>query len=687
MSRVPAPPSPSPPPLARFAQLVRDRRFGEAIELGRGLVAHQPDLAPAWQLVGACARSLGRPAEALAAFEMACRLQPEDPAAHSNLGIACRDAGQTERAERHYREALRLAPAAADAHNNLAIVLHGQKRLDEAAASFRAALAHAPGHAAAHGNLGNALKALGRLDEACASMQQALQLQPGFAKAHSNLGNVLAEQGRLAEAEACYRRAVALEPGYAEAWSHLADCLAQQGRSGDAQACYREALRLRPALLEALNNLGHLYNELGRLDEAEASFRSALAHAPDFLPAHSNLLFCLNYQPEIGPQALREAYRAFEHRLQARVVPVLPPPAWPRTAGRRLRIGYVSPDFRLHSCRHFLEPLLAAHDRAAVELFAYAELPRPDAWSSRYRSLVDHWRPTHGLDDAALARCIRGDGIDILVDLAGHTAGNRLAAFLHKPAPVAASWLGYGTTTGLGAIDHFLTDACHVPPGSEALFAEQPWRLPCGWVYRPAAEMGPPGPAQLAQPDGLRLATMSRAARINRHTVRVWSALLHRLPRARLVVDSASYRDAGARAALLAAFSAEGIGPERLEIGHHSPPWDLLRSVHITLDCFPHNSGTTLFESLYMGVPFVTLAGRPGVGRIGSAILQAVGRAEWIAADEPGYIDTVCALASDPDRLASARGGLRAALSASPLMDEAGFARSVEQAFRAMLAR
>jgi len=328
---------------------------------------------------------------------------------------------------------------------------------------------------------------------------------------------------------------------------------------------------------------------------------------------------------------------------------------------------------------------MAHHDKTAVEVFAYAELEQEDTVTARFRGYADHWIATMGLSDTALAERIRADGIDILVDLAGHTAKNRLGVFAMKPAPVSVSWLGYGYTTGLSAIDYYLTDETSAPRGCEGLFSERPWRLETpGWTYRPAEGMGEVGALPALQRGHVTLGTLTRAVRINHRSIRVWSQILQRMPTARLVVDSKNFQDRAMREALEAKFAAHGIARERLELGFHSPPWDVLRRLDIGLDCFPHNSGTTLFETLYMGVPYVTLAGRPSVGRLGSSILQGAGYPQWISNTEQEYVEAVIGLANDLPKLAELRAGLRAQMQASPLMDEVGFARKVEHAYRLM---
>jgi predicted O-linked N-acetylglucosamine transferase (SPINDLY family) len=352
-----------------------------------------------------------------------------------------------------------------------------------------------------------------------------------------------------------------------------------------------------------------------------------------------------------------------------------------------LKVGYVSPDFRHHAVRHSLEPLLANHDKEVVEVYAYAELAKEDAVTSRYKGYVDHWVPTTGLSDDTLAERIHADAIDILVDLAGQTAKNRLGVFARKPAPVSLTWLGFGYTTGLTAIDYFLADSATAPVGSEGLFAETPWRLPSpGFVYRPAEGMGPVSPLPATERGHVTFGTLTRAIRINHRTIRVWSEILKRVPGSRLVIDSSNFQDTTTQEVLAEKFAAHGISREQLEIGFHSPPWDMLRGMDIGLDCFPHNSGATLFETMYMGVPFVTLVGRPSVGRLGCSLLQGLGHPEWIAWTEEEYIEIAVALATDLPKLSALRAGLRQEMETGPLMDEPAFARKVEAAYREMFA-
>ena len=443
----------------------------------------------------------------------------------------------------------------------------------------------------------------------------------------------------------------------------------------------------------ALTAAGELFvveatRALAQLAQAQHSFDRALELCDYAAPIYSSLLFALNYDPDKTGAEIFARYHDFDRRFglphRADWVAHTNPPA----TSRRLKVGYVSPDFKNHACSFFMEPLLAHHDAAVVEVYAYAELTHEDNATQRYKRYVEHWVPTRGMTDASLAQRIRADGIDILVDLAGHTAGNRLAMFARKPAPVSMSWMGYGYTTGLQAIDYYLTDAASAPLGCENVFSEQPWRLPGSYTaYRAPTTMGEVSALPALERGYVTLGTLTRGVRINHRTIRVWAAILRRLPTAHIVIDSSSFKDATVQQAAIDRFVAQGIAPERLHIGYNSPPWDVLRGIDIGLDCFPHNSGTTLFETLYMGLPFVSLAGRPSVGRIGSAILHGVGHPEWIAESEDDYVEKVLALASDLPALAQLRANLRAQMQASRLMDEAGFARTVEAAYQDMFAR
>ncbi|KNY10442.1 hypothetical protein AKG08_12090 [Achromobacter piechaudii] len=536
----------------------------------------------------------------------------------------------------------------------------------------------APGFADAWEVLTACLFNTNQLDQALLAALKMVQAAPADFRSYVLLGISLARLDRSSEAINVCRRSVELAPRNAHTYSGLGDALNVERRYAEARSAYEQALQWDPKHRKSLLNLCKVLIDGGDIVAAEQAAQVAVNAYPDAGSAHSNLLFAINYSPDKSASDVYLAYQNSNRLLFAPLRSKWRPHANSRQANRRLKIGYVSPDFKKHSGNNFVEPLFAHHDRQAFDITAYAELASEDEVTARFKGYFDHWVPTSRLTDADLAEKIRADGIDILIDLAGHTQGNRLAVFARKPAPVSITWMGYGYTTGLSAIDYIVLDGAMAPAGSEALFSEKILRLSTACAYRPGTSMGEVSELPALTNEGITFGTLSRAIRINHRTIRTWAAILRRLPNSRLVINSGSYRDAAMCDGLAARFEALGVSRNRLSIGFNSPPWDLLRGIDIGLDCFPHNSGTTLMEFIHMGVPYITLADRPSVGRLGSSILKSVGHADLICADEAEYIEKAVALASDVPALAKLRKRLRQDLQNSVLMDEAGFAREFE---------
>ena len=385
-------------------------------------------------------------------------------------------------------------------------------------------------------------------------------------------------------------------------------------------------------------------------------------------------------------------YRRWDRQHALPLLPAHPSFELDRSPERRLRIGYVSPDFRQHAVALFAEPLLAAHDRSAVELHCYAEVPAPDAVTERFRALADHWHSTVGLSDEELAEQIRRDRIDVLVDLAGHTAGNRLLTFARKPAPVQVTWLlGHGYTSGLSAMDAFLADAELAPPGSDGLFSEHLVRLSrIPLAYAPPAEMPDVAPLPARANGCITFGYFGRTVRLNDAVLAAWARILHAVPGSRLMLNSSPFGEPAGREQMSARFAALGIDPARFDLVYTSPQprtWAAYGEIDIALDPFPHNAGTTTIEALWQGVPVLSLAGRPTVGRFGAAILHAVGLDDWVTNDVDAYVARAVAAAADIDALARLRAELRPRFAASPLRDAAGLAREIEAAYRTLWRR
>jgi len=533
--------------------------------------------------------------------------------------------------------------------------------------------------------LGALLSLMGRATDGQFAMQKAAELLPNDAELHCNLGAALRELGQLNDAVASYRRALEIKSDYTEAHNNLGNALRALGQFNDAVASYRRALEIKPDYVDAYSNLSVVLGSLGQFDDALISSRNALQIKPTYLVAQSNLLFTLNYHPDKSADEIYTFYEEYEQKIAAPQRVHWQIHANSRNIQRRLKVGYVSPDFKQHSVSTFLEAVLRNHDKNVVEIYAYAELNKEDEVTARHKSYVNHWVATKGMSDEVLAKQIRKDEIDILIDLAGHTKDNRLGVFALKPAPVSISWLGFGYTTGLKAIDYYLGDKIQLPVGCESLFSETPWRLEGpSWVYQAKQSMGAVSSLPALENGYITLGTLTRSVRINHRTIRVWSEILKCLPNSKLHINSQDFRHPSMQDMMSQKFAEYGIEADRLFIGYTTPPWDLLRSIDIGLDCFPHNSGTTLYESLYMGVPYVTLAGRPSVGRIGSSALVSIGHPEWIADNETAYIDKAVALASDLTSLSQVRSTLREEIQNSELMDELSFVHKLEQAYREM---
>jgi len=672
-------------------------KLSEAERSYRQALAYRPDFVEAHYNLGIVLKDQDRPGEAEASFLRTLEFKPDHAEAHNNLGNVRREQGRFAEAEASYRRALALKPDHAGAHNNLGAALQALGRLDEAMASHRRALALEPGLAEAHSNLGNALKDQGRPSEAEASYLRALELKPDYAEAYNNLGNARRDQGRLAEAEASYRQALAIEPDYAEAHNNLGATLLEFGRIDEAMASYRRALALKPDFAEAHCNLGNALMDLGHANEAAASYRRALEHKIDFGIAYSNLLFACSYHVLTGPQEYLVEARGWE---RACVPEAERQAARNRTfersplPGRRLKLGYVSGDYRQHPVSYNIEQLFACHDRGRVELYAYSTNGQRDAVTERVQALAEHWVPVVGMSDAALRDRIEADGIDVLVDLSGHTARNRLGVFARRAAPVQVYYLGYFASTGLSEMDYLIGDAILTPPATDSHFSERVWRLPRIWeCYNNQTDAPAPG-WRPAEDGSIWLGSFNNLGKLTPATLALWAEVLGALPQAKLLLKTKELSDAGNRERILSAMRGHGVAPERIELRDTSatPQWSAHMAYYDRLDLALDpvggmSGGNTSCEALWMGAPLVTLAGDRMSSRITATIVDALGHPEWIARSEDEYIAKAVALARDVALRRALRAGQREQMAASPLCDARGLAQCLESAYSEMFAR
>jgi len=606
------------------------------------------------------------------------------------LANALASAGKSSEAIARYEQLLALHSDFPEAHNNLGVVLASRDRIDEAIAHYERAIMQRPRFADAHNNLGVALVSQGKLDQSIHHYERAIDLNPEFADAHNNLSLVLSSQGKPDGAAAYSKRALALKPDYAEAHNNLGIALAAKGEINDAIQHYRRAIALRPNFPNAHNNLAVALVSQGRIDQAISHYQLALALNPDYVNAHSGLLFTLNYADTLDPAAIYQAHIGFARRWETPLVSQIEPFFPDRTPDRRLRIGYVSSCFRRHSVAYFIEPVLAHHHSHRFEIYCYHNNPNEDEVTQRLKKRANHWRSIVGLSDEQAAQQIREDRIDILVDLDGHTANNRLLVFARKPAPIQVTWLGYPNTTGLSTVEYRLTDELADPTGmTERYHSERLARLPeCFCCYQPPREAPEVSELPARYKGYVTFGSFNYTGKITPEVIAAWAEILQAVPRSHLALKNSGLGEPDMQRMVQQAFAKLGVEPQRLELrGQDRSVSDHLArygEVDIGLDPFPYNGTTTTCEALWMGVPVVTLEGRTHAGRVGVSLMTGLGLPEYIGRSVEEYAATAVRWALDLEHLGTLRNELRSRVAASPLTDAPRFTQHLERAFLAM---
>ena len=530
----------------------------------------------------------------------------------------------------------------------------------------------------------------GMLEKAGKLCRKVLLKKPKHAQALHLLGLIAHQENDRVAAVEWYRKAVAAKPDFAQAHNSLGAVFLASKRLDEAVESFRKAISTRPDDVRALGNLGIVLKDCGLVEESVGAHRQALAANPAWHEARSSLLLTCHYLFENDVVSLLGEHRNWDSLHAGHLASIITLHANRRKIDRRLRIGLVSPDFKDHPVIRFLLPFLEHHDRNQIELFAYSHVAEPDQWTERVRKKVDHWRSLVNVPDTAAAELIRGDEIDILVDLAGHTNGNRLMVFAHRPAPVQATYLGYPGTTGLSAMDFRITDALADPPGlTDAHHSEQLIRLQgCAWCYEPDIE-ALLGLDPATDRGHVTFGSFNNLAKINERMLRVWARIIEAVPGSRLLLKSAGFLSMAARKRTREALiSGTGISEERLDIrgpeDSHQAHLGLYREMDIALDTFPYHGTTTTCEALWMGVPVVSLAGQSHVSRVGVSLLSNVGLPELVAESEDEYVRIAVELAGNAERLLSYRATLRDRMRGSQLLDAHSFSREIETAFREM---
>ncbi|MBX9963232.1 MAG: tetratricopeptide repeat protein [Burkholderiales bacterium] len=657
-------------------------------ELLRKALALSPDYPPAHIALSQCLLAMGDLAASVDAARVAVNLAPDVSFAHLQCALALAASGDLAAAEAEAHEAVALAPQAAEAHYALGSVLRRLGHYDEADTELQLALELRPSYPEAILERGELLHRVGRFEEAIRIVGPLADSTPPRAAAHITLAASLVQLGRTTAAEEQFRAAIALEPDQPLAHVLLSALLVSTAKLAEAETEARKTIACAPDYAGGWVNLAMALQLQGRMQESVDANRRALALDPASALARSNLLFGMNYLPDSTPEALLTEHRAFGARVDPAPDQVPTFADRDRQPDRPLRIGYVSPDFRDHVVAHFFEPVLTHHDRRSFEIVCYYNNTVVDHVTRRLRERADLWRDIAPLAEDDLVRLMREDRLDVVVDLAGHTARNSLIVLAKRMAPVQMTWLGYPNTTGLGQMDWRITDARADPPGAERDHTERLLRLPDVFLcYDPPAEAPEVGTPPCAQGAPVTFGVFNNFPKITDPMLRVWARIMQRVPGSRMVIKTAALRDAAVLASVRERMRNAGLDLDRVSLAGFTPGYrEHLRTVgqvDISLDTYPYHGTTTTCDSLWMGVPVVTLSGDRHASRVGTSLLGLLGLDACIASTEDDYVEIACALAADRERLLELRSTMRQRLLDSPLTDAAGFVRKLEAGYRA----
>jgi protein O-GlcNAc transferase len=693
-------------------------RFAEAQGLYRQILAQNPGDADALHMMGVAEFQQGRLKAAGEFIFRAIQADGRRADFHGNLGLVLSAAGNAEAAIAEYRVALHIQPQYPEARNNLGIELARIKKYEEAIGEYGAAIALRPNYLEAINNLGSALMDMGRIAEGLQAFEEGVRINPNFAHGHNNVGNALRAMGRLEEAKGAYLRAMELKKDFPEAhnglgrvyhlrgdlgaaiseygkaleldgrfpgaWSNLTAALFESNRLDDAAEAGKKAVEVGPEYLYAHVNFGSVLKEIGQLDAAIAHWDKAKALDPRSTIAHSNKIFGMHFHPAYDAAAIYAECRQWDRDYAQPLKGEIRAHANVRDPERRLRIGYVSPDFYAQAISHYVVPLLEGHHHDQFEIHCYASVARPDEFTQRIRRAADVWHDVLNLSDQQVAEKIRGDEIDILVDLTMHMRDSRLLIFARKPAPVQATWVAYPSGTGLEAIDYRFTDAYMDPePDAEPrVYSEKSIRVSSHWgCFDPLIEISE-SPVRHDGP--IVFGSLNNPLKLNEGTLRVWGEVLQAVPDSRMVMLVYSQPHQKIVKRILADC---GVNESRIEFVGRLRREEYLRvydRIDLGLDTLPYNGNITTLDSLWMGVPVVTLVGKTACGRAGMSVLCNAGLGELVARTPGEFVKIAGEWAGDLGRLGHWRRELRGTMRKSALMDREMFVRNFEGALRGM---
>ena len=646
---------------------------------------------------------------------------PDNPEIVHFLGIICWQRRDYDRAIELYKKVCASSPSNVQYHLEYAEILKGKQLFKEALSEYEKVLTTDPENTIALSETASICIKTGDLESALKSLEKILSIKPKYPKAYNDLGFIYLSREKYKEAIGCfqealklknnyfeaycylgsaqsslgqhiaaidsYKQAIKINPDFFEAYYYLGTCLMELNNFDQAIDCFKSAIHLRPNDSQAIADLSLSKFAIGDLAEAEQGFRLALKQEGEqFARIWSNLLLCINYLPEYSPAQLYS-----EHKEYGKVFNIRASHsehfANDRDPDRKIRIGYVSADFCDHAISRFILPVLAGHNKKDYGIYCYSNGIRNDATTARLKNFSDTWRDIHRFSDEQAVETIRTDGVDILVDLSGHTGKNRLSLFARKPAPIQASYLGYPNTTGLSAMDYYITDALVDPAGQDLFFTEKLVRLEkCFCCYYPNQDSPRVSGLPAKEKGHITFGSLHSLSRLNYEVIDLWCQVLNAIPHSRLFIARNTLRG-NVVDRLLSRFEKNGIDRERIDMRSKPPPTGYLAWFHeidIALDTFPWSGHTTACEALWMGVPVVTLCGDRHAGRMVASILTNAGMEDWVTNSREEYCDRVIKAACDIEILGALRSGLRNRMLQSDLCNGKKFVEELEKAHRKM---
>lgn len=663
-------------------------QYDRASSVFRKLIKLSPKSDQAYLNLGRASSLKGDKDEAMIAYRHALEINPSYADAYLNIGAILLESNECEEAKTYFQQALESDPKNAEAYNNMGVAWKRDGYVDHAFSCFARATEIKPDYGDARNNIGSVLYAFGDTDEAEAEVRKGIELSPDSPSAYCILGKILRSKNKPLESIDALNKAIRLAPDISEPYREMGLTLSENNQIDAAIRAYRLGISCDPKDGIAHNNLGMCHVMRGELDEALECFDAAIEAIPTFSLAHSNKLFSLNYMPSLPHEELVREHFAFgelwDQPYDENAFTNPPDP------NRKLKIGYVSPDFRKHVVLTFIEEMLKNHDRDQVELYAYAEVFKSDDRTEQVKGYMDHWRYTIERNSYEIAQQIRDDGIDILVDLAGHTGNNRLPVFALKPAPVQVSWIGYPNTTGLRNMDYILMTSHFLPEGGESDFTEEVYNLPRVPVTYKAPERPDIGRSPFETNGHVTFGCFNNVIKAGPAAIEAWSEVLKAVPDSKLLLKAHAFRNEVTVTASKAMFESHGVDPERITCegpSEHHIYLTRYSDIDLALDPFPYNGGTTSLDTLYVGVPLLSLEGSTWVSRNGSGILRIVGEESLIASSVEDYVAKAVDFALNPEKLAELRGNLHERFMATGITDHVAQTRDLENAFRDMWQR